>query len=161
NGRQEDRKSKQEKLSETKSLVLNCVLFKGIHGGIAVLIKWQNCVGFGAEAKRSFGGRQGGAERCKTNVLVAKWIDLEEPALPGGCFDSSKLEASARHEGRCLSNCLLGSWRKLRRGTRMMLPWGVAVCVVDMVWAVLTGWVSMCLVVANEVARAMRSGEIG
>jgi hypothetical protein len=43
----------------------------------------------------------------------------------------------------------------------MTLPWGVAACVVDMVWAVLTGWVSMCLVVANEVARAMRNGDIG
>jgi hypothetical protein len=56
----------------------------------------------------------------------------------------------------------LPAWRKqLRRRIRMTLPWGVATCVVDMVWAVLTGWVSMCLVVANEVARAMRNGEIG
>ncbi|RLM99593.1 hypothetical protein C2845_PM06G01770 [Panicum miliaceum] len=43
----------------------------------------------------------------------------------------------------------------------MTMPWGVAVCIVDMVWAVLAGWVSTCLVVANEVARAMRNGEIG
>ncbi|KAG2617617.1 uncharacterized protein LOC120664681 [Panicum virgatum] len=43
----------------------------------------------------------------------------------------------------------------------MTMPWGVAVCIVDMVWAVLAGWVSTCLLVANEVARAMRNGEIG
>nr|CAB3464494.1 unnamed protein product [Digitaria exilis] len=43
----------------------------------------------------------------------------------------------------------------------MTMPWGVAVCIVDMVWVVLAGWVSTCLVVANEIARAMRNGEIG
>ncbi|ONM58925.1 hypothetical protein ZEAMMB73_Zm00001d021874 [Zea mays] len=43
----------------------------------------------------------------------------------------------------------------------MTMPWGLAACIVDMVWAVLAGWVSTCLVIANEVARGMRSGEIG
>ena len=43
----------------------------------------------------------------------------------------------------------------------MTMPWRVAVCIVDMVWAVLAGWVSTCLLVANEVACAMRNGEIG
>ncbi|KAL5196885.1 hypothetical protein ABZP36_000397 [Zizania latifolia] len=32
--------------------------------------------------------------------------------------------------------------------------------IVDMVWAVLASWVSTFLVIADEIARAMRSGEI-
>ncbi|CAD6217525.1 unnamed protein product [Miscanthus lutarioriparius] len=65
----------------------------------------------------------------------------------------------AGSQGRCLWNCLLGGgWRE---GARMTMPWGLAACIVDMVWAVLAGWVSTCLVIANEVARGMRSGEIG
>jgi len=64
-------------------------------------------------------------------------------------------------QGRCLWNCLLGGgWREGARMT-MTMPWGLAACIVDMVWAVLAGWVSTCLVIANEVARGMRSGEIG
>lgn len=43
----------------------------------------------------------------------------------------------------------------------MTIPWGLAAYIVDMVWVVLAGWVSTCLVIANEIARAMRSGEIG
>ncbi|XP_047066549.1 uncharacterized protein LOC124674549 [Lolium rigidum] len=43
----------------------------------------------------------------------------------------------------------------------MAMPWGLAAHIVDMVWALLAGWVSTCLVVANEIARAMRGGEIG
>ncbi|XP_024313877.1 uncharacterized protein LOC100831464 [Brachypodium distachyon] len=43
----------------------------------------------------------------------------------------------------------------------MTMPWGLAAYMVDMVWAVLAGWVSTCLLVANEIARGMRAGEIG
>ncbi|KAF7019441.1 hypothetical protein CFC21_032617 [Triticum aestivum] len=40
----------------------------------------------------------------------------------------------------------------------MTMLWGLAAY---MVWAVLAGWVSACLLVANEIARGMRAGEIG
>ncbi|KAF7088692.1 hypothetical protein CFC21_091773 [Triticum aestivum] len=43
----------------------------------------------------------------------------------------------------------------------MAMPRGLAAYMVDMVWAVLAGWVSACLLVANEIARGMRAGEIG
>ncbi|KAF7045485.1 hypothetical protein CFC21_054587 [Triticum aestivum] len=43
----------------------------------------------------------------------------------------------------------------------MTMPWGLVAYMVDMVWAVLAGWVSACLLVANELARGMRTGEIG
>jgi hypothetical protein len=42
----------------------------------------------------------------------------------------------------------------------MTMSWRLVACIVDMVWAVLAGWVSTCLVIANEVARGMRSREI-
>ncbi|KAM3295560.1 hypothetical protein ACQJBY_038063 [Aegilops geniculata] len=44
---------------------------------------------------------------------------------------------------------------------RMAMPRGLTAYMVDMVWAVLAGWVSACLLVANEIARGMRAGEIG
>ncbi|EMS68806.1 hypothetical protein TRIUR3_10566 [Triticum urartu] len=44
---------------------------------------------------------------------------------------------------------------------RMGMPRGLSAYMVDMVWAVLAGWVSACLLVANEIARGMRAGEIG
>ncbi|PUZ36438.1 hypothetical protein GQ55_9G038000 [Panicum hallii var. hallii] len=43
----------------------------------------------------------------------------------------------------------------------MSMPWGMAVSVVDMVWALLAAWVSTCLSAATAVARAARTGEIG
>ena len=43
----------------------------------------------------------------------------------------------------------------------MTMPWELVAYRVDMVWAVLAGWVSACLLVANEIARGMRAGEIG
>uniref|UniRef100_A0A453SEK9 Uncharacterized protein n=1 Tax=Aegilops tauschii subsp. strangulata TaxID=200361 RepID=A0A453SEK9_AEGTS len=42
----------------------------------------------------------------------------------------------------------------------MTMPRGLAPYMVDMVWAMLAGWVSACLLVANEIARGMRAGEI-
>ncbi|KAM3405663.1 hypothetical protein ACQJBY_008271 [Aegilops geniculata] len=43
----------------------------------------------------------------------------------------------------------------------MTMPWGLAAYMVDMLCAALAGWVSACLLVANEIARGMRAGEIG
>ena len=42
----------------------------------------------------------------------------------------------------------------------MTMSWGLAAHIVDMVWMVLAGWVSTCLVIAGEIARGMRNGEI-
>ncbi|WVZ56198.1 hypothetical protein U9M48_006766 [Paspalum notatum var. saurae] len=39
----------------------------------------------------------------------------------------------------------------------MTMPWGVAARIVDMVWAVLAGWVSTCLIIANEVGHRLGS----
>uniref|UniRef100_A0A0E0LII1 Uncharacterized protein n=1 Tax=Oryza punctata TaxID=4537 RepID=A0A0E0LII1_ORYPU len=43
---------------------------------------------------------------------------------------------------------------------RMTMSWGLTAYIVDMVWMVLAGWVSTCLVIAGEIARGMRNGEI-
>jgi hypothetical protein len=46
------------------------------------------------------------------------------------------------------------------KSARMTMSWGLAAHIVDMVWMVLAGWVSTCLVIAGEIARGMRNGEI-
>ncbi|XP_042411290.1 uncharacterized protein LOC122000871 isoform X1 [Zingiber officinale] len=45
--------------------------------------------------------------------------------------------------------------------TLMAMPWSLAIYVMGMVWVVLNGWVSTCLMIADEIARGLRSGEIG
>ncbi|XP_068342178.1 uncharacterized protein [Pyrus communis] len=43
----------------------------------------------------------------------------------------------------------------------MAMQWGVTVWMAKMVWLALTGWVSSCLAVADEVAGSLRTGDIG
>ncbi|XP_074586213.1 uncharacterized protein LOC141841916 [Curcuma longa] len=43
----------------------------------------------------------------------------------------------------------------------MAMPWSLAIYVMGMVWVVLHGWVSTCLMIADEIAHGLRSGEIG
>ncbi|XP_031387796.1 uncharacterized protein LOC116200937 [Punica granatum] len=42
----------------------------------------------------------------------------------------------------------------------MALPLRAALWMAKMVWIALTGWVSSCLTVADEVAGSLRSGDI-
>ncbi|XP_025801258.1 uncharacterized protein LOC112880724 [Panicum hallii] len=39
-----------------------------------------------------------------------------------------------------------------------MVPWRTEVSLAEMVWAMLGGWVSSFLAIADDVARALRSG---
>ncbi|XP_077218811.1 uncharacterized protein LOC143853002 [Tasmannia lanceolata] len=43
----------------------------------------------------------------------------------------------------------------------MAMPWRMAIYIVKMVWMMLNGWVSSCLMVANEIARSLRTGDVG
>ncbi|XP_068660558.1 uncharacterized protein [Aristolochia californica] len=43
----------------------------------------------------------------------------------------------------------------------MVLPWSYAFYVMKVVWIIMNGWVSSCLIVADEIARSIRTGEIG
>lgn len=43
----------------------------------------------------------------------------------------------------------------------MGMPWSHALWMARMVWIALSGWVSSCLTVADEVASSLRSGDIG
>lgn len=43
----------------------------------------------------------------------------------------------------------------------MVMPWGMTVWMVKMVWMALCGWVSSCFAVAREIAHALRNGDIG
>ncbi|KAM0951070.1 hypothetical protein DsansV1_C04g0048091 [Dioscorea sansibarensis] len=43
----------------------------------------------------------------------------------------------------------------------MAMPWGLAVYMMTMVWTVLDSWISSCLFVADEIATALRTGDIG
>ncbi|KAM3295558.1 hypothetical protein ACQJBY_038062 [Aegilops geniculata] len=80
--------------------------------------------------------------------------------LVAGCSGSPSIT-----KARCLWNCpppLQGKATGKRESEeRMGMPRGLSAYMVDMVWAVLAGWVSACLLVANEIARGMRAGEIG
>ncbi|WVZ62447.1 hypothetical protein U9M48_012198 [Paspalum notatum var. saurae] len=92
-------------------------------------------------------------ERGSTLVIVFYKVDEN---------DSRNPDHDPRSQGRCSWNCLsLGGADGEKRPARMAMPWGVAAGIVDMVWAVLAAWVSTCLVIANELARGMRSGDIG
>lgn len=43
----------------------------------------------------------------------------------------------------------------------MAMPWNLALYLMRIVWMGLTGWISSCLSFANEIARSLRSGDIG
>ncbi|KAL6272701.1 hypothetical protein ACE6H2_023393 [Prunus campanulata] len=43
----------------------------------------------------------------------------------------------------------------------MAMPWAMTFWMAKMVWLALTGWVSSCLTVADEVAGSIRTGDIG
>lgn len=43
----------------------------------------------------------------------------------------------------------------------MAVPLDQALWMAKMVWMALIGWVSSCLTIADEVASALRSGDIG
>ena len=43
----------------------------------------------------------------------------------------------------------------------MAMPWAMTLWMAKMVWVALTGWVSSCLIVADEVANSLRTGDIG
>ncbi|XP_025014895.2 uncharacterized protein LOC107262052 [Ricinus communis] len=47
------------------------------------------------------------------------------------------------------------------RESEMAMPWGTTLWMVKMVWIALSGWVSSCLTVADEVASSLRTGDIG
>ncbi|PON83215.1 hypothetical protein TorRG33x02_210490 [Trema orientale] len=43
----------------------------------------------------------------------------------------------------------------------MAMPWGMTLWMAKMVWIALSGWVSSCLIVADEIASSFRTGDIG
>ncbi|XP_058106998.1 uncharacterized protein LOC131250738 [Magnolia sinica] len=43
----------------------------------------------------------------------------------------------------------------------MAMPWSLALYMVNMVWMFMSGWISSCLTIANEIARSVRTGDIG
>ncbi|KAL9264259.1 hypothetical protein AKJ16_DCAP08480 [Drosera capensis] len=42
----------------------------------------------------------------------------------------------------------------------MAVPWKVSIWIAKMVWLALAGWVSSCLIVADDIASSLRSGDI-
>ncbi|GMP86539.1 hypothetical protein CsSME_00039273 [Camellia sinensis var. sinensis] len=42
----------------------------------------------------------------------------------------------------------------------MAVPWGVTLWMARMVWLALSGWVTSCLTVADEIAGSFRTGDI-
>ncbi|XP_030485034.1 uncharacterized protein LOC115701388 [Cannabis sativa] len=42
----------------------------------------------------------------------------------------------------------------------MAMPWGMTLWMTKMVWLALSGWVSSCLIVADEIATSFRTGDI-
>uniref|UniRef100_A0A803MM31 Uncharacterized protein n=1 Tax=Chenopodium quinoa TaxID=63459 RepID=A0A803MM31_CHEQI len=43
----------------------------------------------------------------------------------------------------------------------MAMPWSMTLWISKMVWLALAGWISSCLIVADEVASSIRTGDIG
>ncbi|XP_020099835.1 uncharacterized protein LOC109718187 isoform X1 [Ananas comosus] len=67
--------------------------------------------------------------------------------------------------GWCLWNCLIGGAvfgrsRREREQEEMAMPWGLAVYIMNMVWVALDGWISSCVMVADEIAHALRTGDV-
>lgn len=56
---------------------------------------------------------------------------------------------------------LLIGKQKQRETKTMAMPWAMTMWMAKMVWVALTGWVSSCLTVADEVANSLRTGDIG
>ncbi|KAM0990715.1 hypothetical protein ACFX2C_009192 [Malus domestica] len=78
---------------------------------------------------------------------------FESPKYLTRCKDCDKLSGLLESQQiQCKGNCS-------RR--EMAMPWGVTVWMAKMVWLALTGWVSSCLAVADEVAGSLRTGDIG
>lgn len=43
----------------------------------------------------------------------------------------------------------------------MAMTWGFTLWMAKMVWIAIKGWVSSCLIVADELASSLRTGDIG
>ncbi|KAL9255365.1 hypothetical protein AKJ16_DCAP20530 [Drosera capensis] len=43
----------------------------------------------------------------------------------------------------------------------MAVPWKVSIWIAKMVWLALASWVSSCLIVADDIASSLPSGDIG
>ncbi|KAF4370757.1 hypothetical protein F8388_025136 [Cannabis sativa] len=42
----------------------------------------------------------------------------------------------------------------------MAMPWGMTLWMTKMVWLALSGWVSSCLIVADEIATSFRTDDL-
>ncbi|KAI0504375.1 hypothetical protein KFK09_015327 [Dendrobium nobile] len=51
--------------------------------------------------------------------------------------------------------------RAAKEEMAMAMPLSLATYIVNMVWGLLDGWISSCVIVADEIARALRTGDIG
>ncbi|XP_020146377.1 uncharacterized protein [Aegilops tauschii subsp. strangulata] len=77
---------------------------------------------------------------------------LPTPIPSASILHHSNREKLLRHqEGKCLSVVLL---------LDAMVPWKMEARLAETVWVVLLGWVSSCLTVAGDVARALRSSDL-
>ncbi|XP_050383474.1 uncharacterized protein LOC126800200 [Argentina anserina] len=43
----------------------------------------------------------------------------------------------------------------------MAIPWSMNLWMAEIVWMVLTGWVTSCLTAADELAASLRTGDVG
>ncbi|XP_057547660.1 uncharacterized protein LOC130826133 [Amaranthus tricolor] len=43
----------------------------------------------------------------------------------------------------------------------MAMPWSMTLWISKMVWLALAGWITSCLIIADEIAGSIRSGDIG
>ncbi|XP_057249415.1 uncharacterized protein LOC104889470, partial [Beta vulgaris subsp. vulgaris] len=44
---------------------------------------------------------------------------------------------------------------------KITMPWSVTLWISNIVWLALAGWITSCLIVADEIANSMRAGDIG
>ncbi|KAF6158557.1 hypothetical protein GIB67_040071 [Kingdonia uniflora] len=54
-----------------------------------------------------------------------------------------------------------GPNRLVGRIITMAMPWGMALSLAKVVWIAVCEWISSCMLVAHEIARALRVGDIG
>ena len=65
----------------------------------------------------------------------------------------------------CCPCVIVNSWvfpeKPQQEKVEMAVPWSMSFWMAKMVWIALSGWVSSCLTVSDEVASSLRSGDIG
>ncbi|KAF9679558.1 hypothetical protein SADUNF_Sadunf06G0027300 [Salix dunnii] len=95
--------------------------------------------------------RSGIRATLDNRLLILKWGYLSPLKAENTTVDFAVLKGRGKETKR----------EGERERGEMAMPWSMAIWIANMVWVGLIGLVSTCLIVADELASSLRTGDIG